>query len=183
MGAVVEFRAAAPAAQDPAGPSTITYVVRHAERADDSGAPAMAARGSDPPLSEAGRARAVTLASLLRDVGLVRILTSEYARTRQTAEPLADATGLEIESIEAGDSASLMRQLALAPGPVLVVGHSNTVPGILKALGVAEPIVIADDEYDNLFVVVRVDGAAPILIRLRYPVSASSTGREAEPVR
>jgi hypothetical protein len=48
-----------------------------------------------------------------------------------------------------------------------VVGHSNTVPDILKSLGVSEPIRIADDEYDRLFVVVR-RGGEPELLKLRY---------------
>jgi broad specificity phosphatase PhoE len=51
---------------------------------------------------------------------------------------------------------------------VLVVGHSNTIPDLLKALGCAETISLAPGEYDNLFVVVpKADGSAT-LIRLKY---------------
>jgi hypothetical protein len=53
-------------------------------------------------------------------------------------------------------------------GNVLVIGHSNTIPELLKRLGVKETIAIADSEYDNLFIVVRGATGEPTLIRLRY---------------
>ena len=51
-------------------------------------------------------------------------------------------------------------------GSVLIVGHSNTVPEILKGLGIQDAIVIGDSEFDNLFVVTC--GASASLVRLRY---------------
>jgi len=41
------------------------------------------------------------------------------------------------------------------PGNILIIGHSNTIPGILKRLGVTALDIseIPDNEYDNLFVV------------------------------
>ena len=53
-------------------------------------------------------------------------------------------------------------------GNVLIVGHSNTVPDLLKRLGVKDAITIAESEFDNLFVVVRPASGEPTLIRLRY---------------
>ena len=61
-----------------------------------------------------------------------------------------------------------MEQMTKAAGNVLVIGHSNTVPDLLKRLGVKQAITIADSEYDNLFVVVRHGTGEPTLIRLRY---------------
>ena len=61
-----------------------------------------------------------------------------------------------------------MAAVRKATGNVLIVGHSNTVPDLLKRLGIKDAITIADDEYDNLFVVVRRDVGEPTLIRLRY---------------
>ncbi len=58
-----------------------------------------------------------------------------------------------------------------AAGPhdrLLIVGHSNTVPEVLRALGIATPVTIADSEYDNLFVVVPTKGEPPVLLRLRF---------------
>ena len=51
---------------------------------------------------------------------------------------------------------------------VLVVGHSNTVPDLLKAFGCAESVSIESGEYDNLFVVVPKESGPATLVRLRY---------------
>ena len=53
-------------------------------------------------------------------------------------------------------------------GVALVVGHSNSVPPILRALGCAEEVSIASDEYDNLFIVVPATSGKATLVRLRY---------------
>ena len=47
---------------------------------------------------------------------------------------------------------------------MLVVGHSNTLPAILKAI-VGVDLTISDNEYDNLFVVVPATGT---MTRIRY---------------
>jgi phosphohistidine phosphatase SixA len=138
-------------------------LVRHAERADDGMA---AGPGADPNLSPTGRARAKTLAAMLKDARITEIYVTEFKRTRQTAEPLAKLLGLTPTVIAASDTPSLMARLKAAPGNVLVIGHTNSVPAVIKSLGVAEPITIAETEYDNLFVVGR--GATPSLVRLRY---------------
>ena len=139
----------------------VVFVVRHAERADQS---------SDSLLSAPGEARAAHLASLLKDSGITRIFTSELKRTIQTAAPLAEALGLTPARLAPDNYEGLFAQVrASAPRDrVLIVGHSNTLPEILKRLGIAEPITIADQEYDNLFIVTSREGAAPSLVRLRF---------------
>jgi phosphohistidine phosphatase SixA len=52
-------------------------------------------------------------------------------------------------------------------GTVLVVGHSNTVPAIVEALGAPAVGAIADDEYFHLFIV-QISPAGVRLIRSRY---------------
>jgi broad specificity phosphatase PhoE len=72
--------------------------------------------------------------------------------------------------VRADDMGALLEQLR-ATGPkarVLVAGHSDTVPALLKALGCTEPITIAKAEYDNLFLVIPGDKASPLQLRLRY---------------
>ena len=54
---------------------------------------------------------------------------------------------------------------------VLVVGHSNTIPAIVGALGAPQPRDLCDSEYDQLFVVVLGDTGPPRLIRSRYGAS------------
>jgi len=141
------------------------FVVRHAERADTAAgaAPTMAA---DPELSDAGRARAESLAAALEDAEVVAIFATEFKRTQATAAPLAKALGLQVTTISSKEPAKLIQAVKSAGGNVLVVGHSNTVPAIVKDLGVAAPITVGDAEYDNLFVVTL--GAAPSVLRLHY---------------
>lgn len=139
-------------------------LVRHAERADaGAGAPAM---GADPSLSAAGHARAAALAEVLKDLGVTNIFVTEYKRTQETAGPLAKALNLSPTIVAAKDTERLVEHVRQSTGAVLVVGHSNTVPDIIEALGVTAPVVIGDDDYDNLFIVVP--GQEPRLLRLQF---------------
>jgi phosphohistidine phosphatase SixA len=145
------------------------FVVRHAERADaGAGAAGMVTPATDPPLSAAGRERAARLASMLRSADIKHIFTTEFRRTKETAAPLADQLKLTPSVSGSKDPAPLVSRVRQVIGNVLMVGHSNTVPDLLKRLGVKEEVTIADEEYDNLFVVVRPATGDPTLIRLRY---------------
>lgn len=141
------------------------FVVRHAERAD-AGSAGAGMMANDPGLSEAGHARAASLATALKDAGITAIYTTQFKRTQQTAAPLAKALGLWVTPLSANETASLVAKIKAATGNVLVVGHSNTVPEIVKALGVAPPVTVGDADYDNLFVVTLSD--KPTLLRLHY---------------
>lgn len=147
------------AAEPARGPVTVV-LVRHAEKAAES---------SDPDLTEAGRRRAEELARALADVPVSHVFSSQYRRTRATAEPLAAGRELEIGIVDAGDPEAQVAALeALPPGSVaLVVGHSNTVPDLVERLGgaVSDTVeherygrLLADDAYDRLFVVTRFAG-------------------------
>jgi len=134
-----------------------TFIVRHAEKADGT---------KDPDLSEAGRARAEALAKMLRDSNITAIYVTEFKRTQQTAAPLAKALGLTLTTLPAENTAGLTAKLRASAGNSLVVGHSNKIPDLIKALGISEPVNIADNDYDNLFVIVPAE--KPQLIRLHY---------------
>jgi broad specificity phosphatase PhoE len=147
----------------------VFFVVRHAERLDaPAQAPDHAMMGPDPDLSTAGRARAARLADLLRDAAITRIFTTEYRRTRQTAAPLAERLKISPVVAAAKDTPMLLRQLRGARGRTLIVAHSNTIPEILKRLGVSGAVTIPEEQYDDLFVVVRGVGSAATLLRLKY---------------
>jgi broad specificity phosphatase PhoE len=148
----------------PAAAQQTVFVVRHAERADSSpdAKPMMA---TDPDLSDAGRARAASLATVLEDAKIVAIFTTEFKRTQQTAAPLAKALGLTPKVVKADAEAALIKEVAAIKGNVLVVGHSNTVPSIVKRLGVAAPVTVDDAEFDNLFIV---SGTPPSVLHLHY---------------
>ena len=125
-------------------------LVRHAEKVDAS---------ADPLLSQAGAARAIALAAVLGDTRPATILTSTLQRTRLTAQPTATAFGIRLETIGLEDGAQAhvdrIASRARAQGPnavVLVVGHSNTIPLIARALGFAGAADMPDCEYDRLTV-------------------------------
>jgi broad specificity phosphatase PhoE len=139
----------------------VIFLVRHAERAATSGRVP-----SDTGLSEAGRARARSLGQELNGAKITAIFTSEYRRTKETASPLAQSLGIRPEVVAADDLRSLLAKLQAAPGNVLVVGHSNTVPQIINALGVSGRVAISESDYDNLFIIVHEPEAR--LIHLHY---------------
>jgi broad specificity phosphatase PhoE len=148
-----------------AAAQSVVFAVRHAERADASGTPPNMT-ASDPDLSAAGHARAKSLAAMLKDAKITAIFTSEFKRTLQTAEPLAKEINVKIEQVSSKDSAALLKRVRAAKGNVLVVGHSNTVPELLKSLGAQEAVTIGDQDFDNLFLLIR--NVQPRLVRLHY---------------
>ena len=148
----------------PVSAQSTVFVVRHAERADT----AAGTSTTDPDLSTAGHARAESLATALKDAGITAIYTTTLKRTRQTAAPLAKALGLTPIALASNDTAGVIERLQKHRGAALVVGHSNTVPEIVKLLGVADPVTVADTEFDRLFVVVRPAAGTSVLVPLRF---------------
>jgi phosphohistidine phosphatase SixA len=134
----------------------VVYVVRHAEKL------VAAENPKDPPLTDGGAQRAAALAEAIDTESLVAVYSTAYARTKSTAAPCAEAAGLPVTEYPPDDTAGLVAKIkSTAKGGVLVVGHSNTVPEILKALGVPEPVVLGEGDFGDLFVVtLHPDGAA-----------------------
>ena len=90
----------------PAPQSGTAYLVRHAEKVTSDEA-MVVADPRDPPLTEAGEARAETLADLLSNKGITAIYSSDYTRTRDTAEPLAATLGLDVQLYDPSDLPAL----------------------------------------------------------------------------
>lgn len=134
-------------------------LVRHAEKVDAS---------KDPLLSPAGEARATRLAETLASLGIRTIYTSEYKRTAQTAQPLAQRLGLTPTVIAATEQMELLKRLPKVPHPVLIVGHADTLPAIIKQLGVREPVDIPGDDFGSIYIVVPHLTGPPTLLHLRY---------------
>jgi len=152
--------AIAPAVPADAGPDARIFLVRHAEKQ---------ATGADPALSEAGRIRAQELAGLLQEAGIGHIYSTDLARTRDTAAPLAGRLGLPV-TIYDWDAMDVLAAELTEPGRIsLVVGHSDTTPELVGLLGgdPGEPID-EPEEYDRLYLVtVAADGAVTSELR-RY---------------
>ena len=144
-------------------PSVTYVVVRHAEKVDDG--------SRDPSLTDAGRARAHELAARLDSRDVVAVYATAFRRTQDTAEPTAADHDLSIISYDANAPAGAVAERlrrAHSSGTVLVVGHSNTVPGIVSALCGCEVAPIDESDYGKLFEVRIRDGAAPVLSQRRY---------------
>lgn len=156
----------APTAAAQSAPPTTVILVRHAEKAP--------VEGRDPPLDEAGLARARALADVLADAGVEVIFSTDYARTRDTARPLAERLGLAVQVRGATGGEQYVAEQAReirerhAGRTVVVVGHSNTTPMLVRALGGAEVGPIPDSEYDHLYVV-TIPAEGPVrTLRARY---------------
>ena len=136
------------------------YVVRHAEKEKE---------GKDPSLTPSGRARAERLAMILESLPVTACFASEYQRTIQTVTAVAARHSVEVVSVPARELSALVDQLdALPKGSVAVVaGHSNTVPALLKRLGVTETVTIAESAFGDLFAVRRAPSGIELL-RLKF---------------
>jgi broad specificity phosphatase PhoE len=138
-------------------------LTRHAEKA--------ATPPKDPDLTQAGQKRAQLLASMLADSGVDAIYVTEFKRTQQTAAPLAER--VHVKPTVLSDTQRLVQVIrARQSGVVVVVGHSNTLPEIIAALG-GPKLSIADPEYDNLLVL-TVGPTQSSLLRLHYGDSVPS---------
>jgi phosphohistidine phosphatase SixA len=135
------------------------YIVRHAEKVDES---------RDPELSLQGQKRAVNLALLLRDAQVKRIFVTEFKRTMSTAQKMAEQNQITPQVIPGKEIDKLIADLHAESDNALVVGHSNTVPSILKALGMTDVKYIEDNEYDRLVIVHLSKTSAPVFNILRY---------------
>ena len=157
--------AAAPA--QPAAGTTTIIIVRHGEKEAEP--------ADDPALSAAGEARAMALADAVRGSGISAIYSTRYKRTQGTARPTSEQLKVPVTTFDAAPGARDYGQvyageiLAKQRGKtVLVVGHSNTVPSILRGLGIADAPSISDPEYDNFFVVTVPEAGPARVIRARY---------------
>ena len=143
----------------------VVYLVRHAERADDGGGADMVTT-DDPPLSTAGQERSYLLAMVLADAELTKIHSTDLKRTRWTGQPTSEMTGLDIELYDPSDLTGFARRLGAMPGRHLVVGHSNTLPQLIEALGGNPGDPIERLEYDRLYIVSIIEGkVGTVLIR------------------
>jgi phosphohistidine phosphatase SixA len=159
-------------AQDDFKPTTV-YLVRHAEKEDEP--------RQDPPLRKEGVARSQELARLLSAAGIKAIYTSQFARTKNTAEPLATKLGLTVTAISLKSNPTNPRLIAeestaevvnkileRAGESVLIIGHSNSVPDVIKMLGGDAVPTIDEKKFDDLFIVtVYAKGKAKV-VHLKY---------------
>lgn len=160
--------------------TTTMIFVRHAEKA--------LVPVDNPGLSPEGQARAHDLARQLVDAdvvaGIDAIYSTPFRRTMETAQPIADALGLEINTYDydpESDGEAVVDSMVRAHKGkiILVVGHSNTLPAMIADLGASKKVPpIAENEYDNLYLISIPWFGKTKTIRLRY--GAPYTGEPAK---
>lgn len=123
----------------PRGPSY--YVMRHLQKAE----------GEDPPLSEAGRANARRLIGFFAVERPRVAYVSTTRRAWETAAPMAKKLRVKVRRYDPADTAGLVARVLSEKGPVVIVGHSNTVPEIVERLGGERPAALAESDYGDVW--------------------------------
>lgn len=139
--------------------ATIMVLVRHAEKDTMK---------NDPPLTEAGQARAEKLAAILADFPVDGVYSTKYQRNTQTVTPTAKGHNQAIQIYEAHDSTFAQMLTEKQVGKrLLIVGHSNTTPALInQLLGREELAQLEESDYGNIYIVaVRDKGQAVRVIR------------------
>lgn len=100
------------------------------------------------PLSERGLGQAASLAAELAPLAPRRVLSSPFLRCTQTAQPLAERLGLEVEATEElseGHTPLALRLLRILAGQAaVVVTHGDVVPELLWALADQDGLALPD---------------------------------------
>lgn len=124
-------------------PKTV-FLVRHAEKAS---------QGHDPELTIKGVKRAKQLVHVLKDAKLSYVYSTEFKRTLATAAPVAEDAKLPIYEYHYAKLEKLAVTVQSLKGNVLIVGHSNTTPEMVKLLGGKADVPIDEEsEFSRLYV-------------------------------
>ena len=126
-------------------------LVRHAEKVDSS---------QDPELSAEGKQRAERLARILKRYRPGAIYSTDFKRTRDTAAPISARRKLQVQTYDAKKPNELIDAIMKSRTKrFVIVGHSNTVPGLANLLGKKELFKNLDDsEYGAIWIVRIKDG-------------------------
>lgn len=149
------------------------YIVRHAEK--DT--------GNDPVLTMAGLKRAGDLYRKLKSKQLDKIYTTKYRRSEMTADSLriysdidtvqyaADTTGIGLQQKMNGQKGRQKN--------ILIIAHSNTIPAIIRALGVTNFGLkeIPENEFDNLYIITQTKKITTVQHK-KYGASSTKVNKE-----
>ena len=144
----------------PAPEITTVILVRHADRPE----------GIDT-LNAAGLQRAEVLAKTLEGVDIDEIFSCGDNRVNTTLAPTAQKLKLELKPYnhrELEAFSQLIKEEYVGT-TILVGGHSNTVPDMIKFFGAIPPVdLIPADEFDHLYILTYTENTETNLIQLRY---------------
>ncbi|KXI29847.1 histidine phosphatase family protein [Paraglaciecola hydrolytica] len=129
------------------------YFVRHFEKQT----------GDDPHLNELGQQNAQSLVTALKGKKLNKIYSTQYNRTLESATPLATERGLEIIIYDPAKLAFFAEQIK-AENHILIVGHSNTTPQLIRLMGM-ETADLTEEDYGQLFTLTNEQKQLNLLIQ------------------
>ncbi len=134
----------------------VYYVMRHLHTPEGQ---------RDPDLTAEGQATAQRVVRLFERERPAAIYVSDYKRTRQTAAAVAARYGLTPIVYDPADTPALVARVRAGPWPVLIVGHSNTVPDIVEQLGGTRPAPLSHPDFGDVWRIAA-DGSTQ---RMRVP--------------
>lgn len=147
--------------------TTTVIFVRHADMAPDV--------TGNPGLSPSGWVRAEELSHVLADVDVVAgvdaIFASRFRYSQETAEPLARRLNLPVQLVDDADASVITRKILrdYKGQIVLVITEPGPLPFLVRALHGSKKLPpVADDEYDNIYVVSIPWYGKVKTLRLRY---------------
>jgi broad specificity phosphatase PhoE len=140
-------------------------LVRHAEKDTSS-----TADQSDPPLSPDGVKRAESFRKVAGKFRPGAVYSTNYKRTRSTVEPIAKKRHVEIQTYDPKNNGELVDRIMKSKTKrFVVVGHSNTIPGLANLLVKKELFKNLDDaEYGTIWVIRTKDGRVTKTEVLQY---------------
>ncbi len=121
------------------------YLVRHAEKQADN--------SHDPALTKIGKTRSELLAVWFQDKNITEIWSSDYKRTRNTANPLVTGLGIELSIYDPRNLPDLVKKLRHEQRTAVIVGHSNTTPELARLLCDCFIEDMDESEHDRLIVI------------------------------
>jgi phosphohistidine phosphatase SixA len=134
---------------------TIVFVTRHGEKASP---------GKDPELTPQGQARARTIATILRKADIRNVFSTATVRTQQTAQPTAAQARLPVHTYDPAKPMDVVDKIKALGGNTLLVGHSNTVPDLVKKLG-GTAADMTEEEFDRLYqIIIAPDGSVTTVL-------------------
>ncbi|WP_456420765.1 SixA phosphatase family protein [Lutibacter sp.] len=143
---------------------TTYYLIRHAEKNRTENT------NKNPNLTEKGIKRAKNWSVVFKNIPFDIIYSTNYNRTKQTAEPTAKSKNLEIQYYNPKELYDEKFKFKTTGKTVLVVGHSNTTPQFVnKIIGEEKYADIDDLNNSNLYIITIInDVKTAILLKIEY---------------
>ena len=129
------------------------FLVRHAEKDRSK------TENKNPKLNQKGKERSLKWAEVFKNIELDKIYSTNYYRTIETVTPISKKLNLDI-TLYSLSKINYKNFISKNIGnKVLVVGHSNTIPGFVNSL-INEKVYdqINDLNNSNLYIVTICNG-------------------------